>query len=141
MPKVAYELPPLLRIYEDGRVERLMGTSTVPPSLDDPETHVQSKDVVFNPKEKLSSRVYLPKSDKKIPLLLYFHGGAFFIESAFSPTYHGYLNKIARAANVLIVSVDYRLAQSIPSQLHTKTLGLPSNGSLLTVMVMAPKNG
>ncbi|KDP25940.1 hypothetical protein JCGZ_22845 [Jatropha curcas] len=110
--KVALDLSPMLKIYEDGHVERLLGNETVPPSLD-PKTQVQSKDVLYCPQHNLSSRLYLPKPstpNKKLPLLVYFHGGGFFIETAFSPTYHNYLNQLVAEANIIVVSVDYRRA-------------------------------
>ncbi|WCJ31407.1 alpha/beta-Hydrolases superfamily protein [Euphorbia peplus] len=116
--KVAVDLSPLLKVHEDGHIERFMGTEIVPPSLDDPETpNVQSKDVIYSHQFNLSSRLYLPKSippNQKLPLLVYFHGGAFCIETAFSPTYHNYLNKLVQQANVAVVSVDYRRAPEHP---------------------------
>ncbi|CAN1307370.1 Probable carboxylesterase 13 [Linum perenne] len=121
------EYPPFLRIYKDGTVERLVGTKTVPP---DPTPSVQSKDVAYSDELSLYSRLYIPKSQiqssnrskseneknkkKKLPVLVYFHGGAFLVESAFSPTYHTYLNSIVAAANVIAVSVDYRRAPEHP---------------------------
>ncbi|WCJ31408.1 alpha/beta-Hydrolases superfamily protein [Euphorbia peplus] len=118
MSKLVLELSPLLKVYEDGHVERLLGTTVVPPSLDDPETpNVQSKDVIYSPLFNLSSRLYLPNSvspNQKLPLLVYYHGGGFCIETAFSPTYHNYLNKLVSEANVAVVSVDYRRAPEHP---------------------------
>ncbi|CAL5377336.1 unnamed protein product [Camellia sinensis] len=104
------------RVYRDGRVERLMGTDIVPPSTN-PETGVQSKDVVIDPETGLSARLYIPKTpnpDHKLPLLVYFHGGGFCIESAFSPTYQTYLNSLAAKANAVVVSVDFRRAPEHP---------------------------
>ncbi|KAH7575211.1 hypothetical protein JRO89_XS02G0063200 [Xanthoceras sorbifolium] len=110
--EVAHEIPPMIRIYKDGRVERLLGTETVPPSFD-PKTNVESKDVVYSPENNLSVRLYLPKNthqNQKLPILVYFHGGGFCIETAFSPTYHCYLNSLVSGANIIAVSVDYRRA-------------------------------
>ncbi|WCJ31409.1 alpha/beta-Hydrolases superfamily protein [Euphorbia peplus] len=118
MNEVFVDLSPILKIYEDGYVERLFGTEIVPPSLDDPEfPNVQSKDVIYSPQFNLSSRLYLPKSipeNEKIPLVVYFHGGGFCVETAFSPTYHNYLNELVSEANVAVVSVDYRRAPEHP---------------------------
>ncbi|XP_065875861.1 probable carboxylesterase 12 [Euphorbia lathyris] len=117
MSKLVLDLYPFFKVYEDGHVDRLLGSTIVPPSLDDPETHVQSKDVVYCPQSNLSSRLYLPKStppNQKLPLLVYFHGGGFCIETAFSPTYHNYLNKLVSEANIAVVSVDYRRAPEHP---------------------------
>jgi acetyl esterase/lipase len=115
--EVAYDHSPFLKIYKDGRVERIAGTDIVPPSLD-PQTGVESKDVVISPETGVSARLFLPKTSiqtqKKLPLLIYFHGGGFCIETAFSPQYHNYLNALVGEANVVAVSVDYRRAPEHP---------------------------
>ncbi|OUZ99830.1 Alpha/beta hydrolase fold-3 [Macleaya cordata] len=121
--EVVYEFPPFLRLYKDGRQERIFVAKLVPPSIEDPKTGVSSKDVVIVRETGVSSRLYLPKithhsqpphqknkkKKKKLPLLIYFHGGAFCIESAFSPFYHNYITSLVAEANVVAVSVDYRL--------------------------------
>ncbi|CAL1389443.1 unnamed protein product [Linum trigynum] len=115
--EITHDFPPFLRIYKDGVVERLMGTQTVPASLDDPKTAVQSKDVPYSHDPHLVARLYLPKQTKpgqKLPLLIYYHGGGFVIETAFSPTYHNHLNTLVKVANVIAVSVDYRRAPEHP---------------------------
>ncbi|OVA10450.1 Origin recognition complex [Macleaya cordata] len=118
--EVAYEVPPYFRVYKDGRVERFVvyQDEFVPPSLEDPKTGVSSKDVVIVPESGVSARLYLPKithqphpqEHKKLPLLIYFHGGAFCVRTAFTPRYHNYLNSVVAEANVVAVSVDYRRA-------------------------------
>ncbi|XP_020206117.1 2-hydroxyisoflavanone dehydratase [Cajanus cajan] len=115
--EIARELPPLLRVYTDGSVERFLGSPFVPPTLEDPETLVSSKDVVISENPSISARVFLPKVDhqkKKLPILVYFHGGAFCLESAFSFLHHRYLNIIASEAKALVVSVEYRVAPEHP---------------------------
>lgn len=115
------ELPPLLRVYKDGTVERFLGSSKVPPSLDDPETGVSSKDIVISENPSIYARLYLPKlnnhQSQKLPIFVYYHGGAFCLESAFSFLHQRYLNIVASQANVLVVSVEYRLApeHSLPA--------------------------
>ncbi|XP_017970068.1 PREDICTED: probable carboxylesterase 12 [Theobroma cacao] len=115
--EIAIDCAPLLRVYKDGRVERLLGTQTVPPGLD-PKTNVESKDVVFSQETGQYVRLYIPKairsSSQKLPLLVYFHGGGFCIETASSPTYHNYLNSLVSEANIVAVSVDYRRAPEHP---------------------------
>lgn len=119
MPEIAIDASPLLRVYKDGRVERLVGTDSVPPSFD-PKTNVESKDVLYSLDQgnlQLSARLYIPKCTnpvEKLPLLVYFHGGAFCVYTAFSPTYHDYLNKLAEKAKVVVASVDYRRAPEHP---------------------------
>ncbi|RZC67265.1 hypothetical protein C5167_010950 [Papaver somniferum] len=111
--EIAHEVLPLIRVFKDGRVERLIGTEeVVPPSIEDPKTSVSSKDVVIIPETGVSARLYVPKliQKKKLPLLVYFHGGGFCIETTFSPHYHYYLNEVVSQANVVDVSVDYKRA-------------------------------
>ncbi|CAM0951714.1 unnamed protein product [Alopecurus aequalis] len=110
---------PLLRVYEDGRVERLFDTETTPPGFD-AATGVTSKDVVIDGATGVFVRLYvpdLPGSDtqsKKLPILVYFHGGGLVLGSASSPLYHRYLNSLVSKAGVLAVSVNYRLAPEHP---------------------------
>lgn len=109
--EIAFDCP-FFRIYKDGRIDRFQGTDTVPASLD-PHTGVQSKDVRFSSDPDLSVRLFLPgHSDpaRKLPLLVYIHGGAYCIESPFSAIYTRHLNTVASAAGVVAVSVDYRWA-------------------------------
>lgn len=117
---IVHDFSPFIRIYRDGRVERLIGTTIVPASLDE-STAVLSKDVTISTDESnLRARLYIPSkipittSPRKLPLLVYFHGGGFCIESAQSPTYHNYLNSLVSEANVVVVSVEYRRAPENP---------------------------
>ncbi|KAK1401127.1 Arylacetamide deacetylase [Heracleum sosnowskyi] len=112
--EILHDFSPLIRVFKDGRVERMSGTESVPASFD-PATGVQSKDVKIN--DSVSARLYLPKSvkpDEKLPLLVYFHGGGFVIATAFSPLYHTHLNNLVAEANIIVVSVDYRRAPEHP---------------------------
>ncbi|XP_047339707.1 probable carboxylesterase 2 [Impatiens glandulifera] len=114
--EIVHEIERMIRIYKDGSVERFMGCEVVPPSID-PQTGVQSKDVVISHENSISARLYIPKSQphpSKLPLLIYFHGGAFCVETAFSPMYHNYLNSLVSAANIVAISVDYRRAPEHP---------------------------
>jgi acetyl esterase/lipase len=115
--EVAVEVFPYLREYKDGTVERIAGTQVVAAGLD-PDTGVESKDILIIPETGVSARLYRPnnnyKSDKKLPLVLYFHGGAFCISSVADPVYHNSLNILVADANVIAVSVDYRRAPEHP---------------------------
>lgn len=118
--EIAVDFSPVLKIYKSGRIERLMGETTVPPSSD-PQNGVVSKDIVYSPDNNLSVRIYLPEkaaaaaeNGEKLPLLVYFHGGGFIIETAFSPTYHTFLTAAVSASDCVAVSVDYRRAPEHP---------------------------
>ncbi|XP_044490742.1 probable carboxylesterase 12 [Mangifera indica] len=115
-PEIAYDCSPMLIVYKDGKVNRLGGNDVVPPSFDS-KTAVESKDVVYSPENGLSVRLYLPKNvnqSQKLPLLVYFHGGGFCIESPFSPMYHNYINSLVAEENIVVVSVQYRRAPEHP---------------------------
>ena len=56
--EVEKEFLPLLRIYKDCTVERLMGTPYVPPSPQDPETGVSLKDITISQDPSISARLY-----------------------------------------------------------------------------------
>ncbi|KAI9091414.1 hypothetical protein K1719_028225 [Acacia pycnantha] len=114
--ELAYDLSPIMKVYKDGRIQRLAGEEVVPPGID-LITHVQSKDVVISENDGVSARIFLPKlaaSDLKLPLLVYFHGGGFCIETPFSQNYHSYLNALTSQAGVIGVSVHYRRAPEHP---------------------------
>ncbi|KAG2727483.1 hypothetical protein I3760_01G159500 [Carya illinoinensis] len=113
--EIEMEILPFIRIYKDGSFDRLANSPIVPPSLDpDLETGVSSKDIVISQDLPISARLYLPKLDQthlqKLPILVYFHGGGFFFESAFSHDHHRYLNSLVAQAQAVAVSVEYRLA-------------------------------
>jgi acetyl esterase/lipase len=107
------------RIYRSGKMDRLCRPARAPTGLD-PATGVTTKDVVIDAGTGLSARLFLParsadpSKNTKLPVLVFFHGGAFLIESAVSPPYHGYVASLAAAAGVLAVSVEYRLAPEHP---------------------------
>lgn len=113
--ELVFDIPSCIKVYKNGRIERLCGHDAVPPS-NDPKTGVLSKDISIS--EHVSARIYLPKltdeSCFKLPLLVYFHGGGFCVETTSSPQYHRYLNNLVSRANILAVSVNYRLAPEHP---------------------------
>ncbi|KAH9695597.1 hypothetical protein WN943_024449 [Citrus x changshan-huyou] len=110
---IAHEFLPYFRAYRDGHVERFFGSDKVPASMDSSNA-VFSKDVVIVPEKGVSARIFIPsaaiKTNQKLPLLVYYHGGGFFMGSPFCSTYHNYVGSLSAKANVIVVSVDYRLA-------------------------------
>ncbi|KGN61724.1 probable carboxylesterase 12 [Cucumis sativus] len=109
---IALNVAPFFILYKDGRIDRLIGNDIDPPGLD-PKTGVETKDVDISP--DVAVRVYRPKSpdekqSEKLPLLVYFHGGGFCIETAFSPFYNQHISAWVAEANIAAVSVNYRRA-------------------------------
>ena len=119
---VAFDFSPFLVQYRGGCVHRMDGTARVPAGVD-AATGVTSKDVVINHVTGLGARMYLPpklaaggkkEKEKDLPVVVFFHGGAFVIMTPFEPKYHDYLNALVARARVVAVSVDYRLAPEHP---------------------------
>nr|WRU92887.1 HID4 [Melodinus tenuicaudatus] len=113
--EIVKDFSPMLRVYKDGTVERLSGSPFVPPSPEDPATGVSSKDIKIS--SDVSARLYIPKNTEpleNLPILVYFHAGAFCVESAFSCLHQRYLNLLVSQAKVVAVSVEYRLAPEHP---------------------------
>jgi acetyl esterase/lipase len=57
---------------------------------------------------QLPARVYTPQGAGPFPVIVYFHGGGWVIGS--KEVYDGGARGLAKAANAVVVSVDYRLA-------------------------------
>ncbi|PON35396.1 Alpha/beta hydrolase fold [Trema orientale] len=108
----------LFRVHKDGHVVLFKPpVEKIPPSESDPITGVRSKDIAVSSNPTVSARVFLPKSaepDRKLPLLLYIHGGGFCMQSPFSPQYHNFVSTVVAAADVVAVSVDYGLFPDRP---------------------------
>ncbi|XP_030454436.1 probable carboxylesterase 2 [Syzygium oleosum] len=114
--EVSLEIFPYIRVYKDGTFDRLAGFEIAPPDLD-PETRVESKDILILPDAGVSARIYRPSSASaatKFPLVVYFHGGAFIISSIADPKYHSSLNALVAECNVVLVSIDYRRVPEHP---------------------------
>lgn len=119
--EVEHDFFPFIRQYKSGRVVRLIAPDTVPAGTDTASTGVSSKDVVINPTSGLWARLYLPplpsgrrQGNNKLPVIVYYQGGAFVIGSTAHRPTHEYLNSLAADADALIVSSEYRLAPEHP---------------------------
>ncbi|MED6120083.1 hypothetical protein PIB30_017710 [Stylosanthes scabra] len=114
--EIAHQFP-FFRVYKDATVEiHRPPVQTIPPS-DDPITGLRSKDANVSSNPHVSVRIFLPRvtdPSRKLPVLLYIHGGGFCMDSAFSSTYHNLVAAIANEANALAVSVDYGLFPARP---------------------------
>ncbi|KAH6758974.1 hypothetical protein C2S51_019209 [Perilla frutescens var. frutescens] len=111
--ELEFEFLPYIRVYKNGNIVRLKGEDTIPAG-NDPHTGVSSKDVTnIIPEVEVYVRIYVPKistNNQKFPLLVYYHGGAFLVQTPSSPTYHNYLNALVAKSQVTAVSVHYRRA-------------------------------
>lgn len=77
---------------------------------------VASKDVILDQNLDLWLRIFLPtiqldhNESMRMPVCLYFHGGAFVMGSPAWRCFHALCIRIATAAGAIVVSVNYRLA-------------------------------
>ncbi|EXC17360.1 putative carboxylesterase 2 [Morus notabilis] len=114
--EIVLDFSPYFRAYKDGHVEKFFGRDVVPPGTDR-VTGVSSKDVQIFPETGVSARVFVPTTispGEKLPLLVYFHGGGFVVGSPFCSVYHNFVTSLVKEAEVVVVSVDYRLAPEYP---------------------------
>ncbi|CAO2152140.1 unnamed protein product [Urochloa humidicola] len=88
------DMRPFLIRYKDGRVVRLAASPFVPASEVPGEDGVATRDVVDEPYTGVSVHLFLSvaahrrSNKKKLPLIVYYHGGGFCSGSAFSKFFH-----------------------------------------------------
>ncbi|KAI6677899.1 hypothetical protein NL676_038695 [Syzygium grande] len=120
--EVAHDFRPFFRVYKDGRVEKyklIDHVRPVPAGLD-PATGIETKDVVISPETGVSARIFAHTAgggggpDRKLPLLVHYHGGGFCAGSPFDSASNGFLSTMVTQANVVAISIDYRLAPENP---------------------------
>lgn len=82
-----------------------------------PVNTVVSKDITVNHSNSTWMRLYVPVtalndsvSSKKLPLVVYYHGGGFVICSVDFKLFHDFCNRMARDLNAVVASPSYRLA-------------------------------
>ncbi|GMP48380.1 hypothetical protein CsSME_00015753 [Camellia sinensis var. sinensis] len=106
-----------LKVFKDGRVEKISWPPVKIPPSDDPTTGVRSKDVRISNEPEISVRIFLPKlpdPTHKFSLIVYMHGGGFSMMSAFNPHYDRHARRLAGESTSIVVSVEYRLAPEHP---------------------------
>ncbi|PRQ23193.1 putative carboxylesterase, 2-hydroxyisoflavanone dehydratase [Rosa chinensis] len=115
--EIIHDFPPFFKVFKDGRIERYVRPRGDVPAGPDPTTGVQSKDVVVSPETGVKACILIPKINgegQKLPLLVNYHGGGFCLGSAFEEIFKKFLSSLVLKANVIVVSVDYRLAPEHP---------------------------
>lgn len=106
-------LLPYLRLYKNRVLDRLLGTRVTLPRLDTP-TGLESKNIIIVLQTGVSARLY-HRPPRKLPLVVYFHGGAFLAASTAEPIYHNNcLIPLVAEVQTVLLSVNYRLAPEHP---------------------------
>ncbi|CAL5185086.1 unnamed protein product [Lathyrus oleraceus] len=100
---------------------------TLTRNLEDPHTSpssdttlaisVLTKDLTINNSNQTWLRLFLPKkatisnqNNKRLPLIVFFHGSGFILTSAASTLFHDFCVEMADTVEAVVASVDYRLA-------------------------------
>ncbi|KAK9742250.1 hypothetical protein RND81_03G158800 [Saponaria officinalis] len=106
------EAPRFLQVFSDGSVKRFHPHIALP-SPESCELY-RSRDVNIDLSKGIIGRMFFPNTPtiitNKLPILVYFHGGGFCIGSTTWLNYHVFLGHLASEANLIILSVNYRLA-------------------------------
>ncbi|KAL5581961.1 hypothetical protein UlMin_014403 [Ulmus minor] len=109
---VEEEIEGLIKVTNDGRVERPAIIPTVPCTRALDPHSLTAKDVLIDKSSNTWGRIYIPSfpTETQLPLLVYFHGGGFCLGSASWSCYHEFLANLASKSNCVVVSINYRLA-------------------------------
>ncbi|KAL0425911.1 UNVERIFIED_CONTAM: putative carboxylesterase 8 [Sesamum radiatum] len=105
---------------KDGTLNRTVQIPMVDPTPyqdTKPTPTALSQDIYLSPYNKAYIRLYIPLNppkDKKLPLLIYLHGGDFVLFSASTVIFHNFCNDIASQFPAVVASVEYRLAPENP---------------------------
>lgn len=65
--EVLIDISPVIRVFKDGRIERIFRSPHVPPSPEDSATGVSSKDVTIS--SDLKARIFLPKPQESLLII------------------------------------------------------------------------
>ena len=87
---------------------RLAEELNLPPESDKAAMHSIVDRTLSTEYGDVPVRMYFPNDKKVLPILVYFHGGAFFLGSL--NTHDQLARQLAKASECLVISVDYRLA-------------------------------
>ena len=77
----------------------------------EPVAHVEDR-TIPGPAQPIPVRVYRPRADGPLPVLVFFHGGGFVICNV--DTHDRQCRALANASGCAVISVDYRLAPEHP---------------------------
>ncbi|KAK7278774.1 hypothetical protein RJT34_23810 [Clitoria ternatea] len=113
-PHVVEDCMGLLQLFSDGSIFRSQDIQFPQPSSTNHHHHlVTFKDYIYHKKFNLHLRVYRPNTNtnnKKLPVVMFFHGGGFCFGSRAWPHIQDCCVRLAWALNAIIVAPDYRLA-------------------------------
>ncbi|XP_051203892.1 strigolactones hydrolase CXE15-like [Lolium perenne] len=111
-PRVVEDCLGMVQLLSDGTVQRAVAPLVLPGTPSQTTSPVPWKDVTYDETRNLRLRMYVPSTDagKKLPMLVYFHGGGFCGGSFAMPGFHDACLRLAAELPAVVLSVDYRLA-------------------------------
>nr|TKW30539.1 hypothetical protein SEVIR_2G045112v2 [Setaria viridis] len=119
-PHVVEDCLGLVQLLSDGTVRRSTDYSVFPlvGGVPPPDLPVEWKDVVYDGAHGLRLRMYRLSTagagggveEKKLPVLVYFHGGGFCVASFEVINFHAGALRLAAELPAVVLSADYRLA-------------------------------
>lgn len=110
LPHVVEDCMGFLQLYSDGSIYRSNDFKFQIPTIED--NSVTFKDCLFDKKFNLSLRLYKPNNNKnkKLPVIMFLHGGGFCFGSRTWPHIHNCCMSLATGLQALVIAPDYRLA-------------------------------
>jgi para-nitrobenzyl esterase len=96
-------------VVSNGTSKNLKNIGSIAPQLPSINPITMAPNKAFKQNEEcLNLNIFTPGIDKNLPVMVWIHGGGFQSGSASLPEYDG--TKLASAGNVVVVSINYRLA-------------------------------
>uniref|UniRef100_M8AYU9 Alpha/beta hydrolase fold-3 domain-containing protein n=1 Tax=Aegilops tauschii TaxID=37682 RepID=M8AYU9_AEGTA len=110
-PRVMEDFLGVVQLLSDGSVVRgdkaVLRTNEPLPDV----PGVQWKDVLYHAAHGLSVRVYRPAPSvaggSKLPVVVYFHGGGYCLDSFAEPNFHSFCLRAAVEISAVVLSVQY----------------------------------
>ncbi len=104
---------PKIELFDPIALKAMQAQAPAPPQDNLPSIH-QSEDrsIKVKNEEEIRIRIYTPEGEGPFPALVYYHGGGWVIGSV--EMFEAANRLIATEGNVVVVSVDYRLAPEHP---------------------------
>lgn len=94
--------------FDQPDAQTLRESRTLPPPENPEHVHAVVNQTIPGPAGDIPVRIYTPEGSGPFALMVYFHGGGFVIGDLES--HDGVCRSLCNEANMLVISVDYRLA-------------------------------